>query len=114
LKIHIIRVLRKLFSVEVLNFKVSNPKEIVVHCFFQFSFHSLRDETPDSVQKKNLLLGNKLFFYRSIYKSKLAWDLGPLHGSGPAVGIDPFWFGRLFSKKAKIDPLEKYRNDPEW
>jgi hypothetical protein len=64
--------------------------------------------------------GRGLSFYRVNLVSPLDWNLGPLSGYGvsPVVGINPLWFvdaiGNLIHPKAKIDPLDKYRDDPDW
>ena len=51
--------------------------------------------------------------------SKLEWELGPFSGLGIfAASFNPLWLlekGKdLFSHKAKIEPLQRYRDDPEW
>lgn len=64
--------------------------------------------------------GEYLLFYHSHLSSKMAWKLGPFAGYGimPAIGLDPGWFAKTIGDwlhhRAKIDPLEKYRDSPEW
>ena len=64
--------------------------------------------------------GNSFLFYHSHLASKLAWKLGPFAGYSvmPAVGVDPEWFVKTISDwihhRTKINPLDKYRDDPDW
>lgn len=66
------------------------------------------------------MYGRKFQFYRVHLSSPLDWKFGPFSGYGiaPTVGIDPGWIvdkiGNLIHPKARIDPLEHYRDDPDW
>ena len=72
------------------------------------------------ISGRQLLHGRKFSFYRVHLASPLAWKLGPITGYGvmPMVGINPGWFldaaSDLIHHRAKIDPLMKYREDPDW
>ncbi|MBI4926088.1 MAG: hypothetical protein HY843_09205 [Bdellovibrio sp.] len=89
---------------------------ISINCSFRFDINYHGD--ADTIASQKWLSGNNLFFYKTFAKAVLSWKLGPLSGLGPGVGLNPLWFieqaKQLFSKKAKIDPLQKYRDDPEW
>ena len=92
-------------------------QSLILKCSFRFLFSQNGDQ--DLVEEQKFVVGSHLFFYRSFYRSVLEWQLGPLKGLGPfSVGLDPSWLlekgGGLFSHRAKIDPLEKYRDDPDW
>ena len=71
-------------------------------------------------QERQGAFGSSLLFYHSHLASKLAWKLGPFAGYGvmPSVGLDPGWFVKTIDDflhhRAKIDPLERYHDDPEW
>jgi hypothetical protein len=64
--------------------------------------------------------GRDFLFYRMHLASALEWKLGPFAGYGivPAVGINPGWFvdkiTNLIHHREKVDPLERYRDDPDW
>ncbi len=116
LKIHVIRTLRKgLVNAvpEAIN-KIRKP--FFLNCSFRFYF--TENGNQDLVKSQKFIVGNQLFFYRSVHKSALEWDLGPLHGVGPLANLNLLWFFEkghdLLSKKVKFSPLEKYQDDPEW
>jgi hypothetical protein len=66
------------------------------------------------------MYGRKFSFYRVHLSSPLDWKFGPFTGYGimPAVGVDPGWIAekidKLIHPKAEIDPLDRYRDDPDW
>lgn len=66
------------------------------------------------------MYGHRFFYYRAHLASPLDWKLGPLVGYGlsPSIGIDPDWFvrkiGNLIHHRDDVDPLQKYREDPDW
>ncbi len=110
-------ILKRAFSVPLPSEKrmvLNGPFE--VNCLFRFEI----TEHDDEMIKKEMkfIVSNRLSFYRNYHHSKLQWKAGPLGGLGPLVGMDVLWFpkklGELLSKKAKIDSLEKYRDDPTW
>jgi hypothetical protein len=117
LNVHTIRTLRKVFA-EPLPPSVKRPQgAFVVHCAFRYLLQQYED--TDLKKSEKLIVGDHLFFYRSAYQSSLEFDVGPIKFLGPlAQGIDPTWFykmgEKLFSNKATIDPLQKYRDDPDW
>ena len=117
LKVNVIRALRKIQDNPVP--KVLNKLNKPFYLNSSFHFYQTENGNKTFTQYKKLILGHQLFFYRSNARSKLQWDLGPLHGFGPiGIGLDILWFLKkgeeLLSKKVKIDPLQKYRDDPEW
>ena len=116
LKIVVAQALRRAFREPIPKSKFKGTEPISVRCTFTFEITEHNDASIVASKKK--LLGNRLSFYRNYQKSALQWDLGPLHGLGPIPQVDVLWLpekiGELFSKKAKIDPLDKYRDDPEW
>jgi hypothetical protein len=72
------------------------------------------------IAKKQGMYGRKFQFYRVFLSSPLDWKFGPFAGYGimPTVGIDPGWFvdtvKNIIHPKVKIDPLDHYRDDPDW
>jgi hypothetical protein len=119
LKVEVLRALRKAFA-EALPaelMKGVESRQLEVSCYFLFAITegneaSARDE-------REWMSAGHLSFYRNYHHSVLQWELGPLSGLGPMpVGLDPSWFVRKIQEattnKAKIDPLERWRNDPEW
>ena len=103
-------------------------KDRSVTCRFRFERVRVYDAMDASVQAHQgrgikESVGWHFTFYRS---SKVLgeWKLGPFAGYAfaPSLGIDPDWFvdsaahlwNRLTGRKAEIDPLERYRNDPGW
>jgi hypothetical protein len=110
------RTLRKAFKNSVPKQKWLFRKRTEVTCQFRFEITEHND--PNLAKSKNLAIANQMTFYRHSQRSLLQWDAGPLHGLGPFVGADILWIPKgifeLFSKKAKIDPLENYRNDRAW
>jgi len=123
LRVFILRLLRKSFSKPY----HKEGKPIRVDCMFDFVV--TRREDPFNASPDNLLsnparngfIGNRLFFYRSA-KVIGMWKIGPLAGYGiGGVSLDLFWFVNKAVEgvdhlrgKMKIDPLAKYRRDPEW
>ena len=85
-----------------------------------FIFEVVEHADGETVRTKQVDDGGLLAFYRYYVHSKAQWDLGPFSGIAPIpfVGFSPLWVvdkvAELFSKKAKIDPFDKYRQDPEW
>jgi hypothetical protein len=88
-------------------------------------FNTVDTDGGQSVEKqlistKQGIYGSRFQFYRVYLSSPLEWKFGPLSGYGiaPTVGIDPSWVvdkvGDFFHPKVKIDPLEHYRDDPDW
>ena len=86
----------------------------------EFTYEQVEHDDPEAAQQHQLISAKALAFYRYFPKSKLEWQLGPLSGFGiiPSIAFNPLWFvakiSDALSKKAKIDPLEHYRDDPEW
>jgi hypothetical protein len=70
-----------------------------------FTFEITEHNNAQLVQAQQWTLGNELFFYRHLHQSFAQWNLGPLHGMGPLIGLDLLWIPRtlqeLTSKKAK-------------
>jgi hypothetical protein len=72
------------------------------------------------IARKQGMYGRKFQFYRIFLSSPLDWKFGPFAGYGimPTVGIDPGWFvdtvKNIIHPKVKIDPLDHYRDDPDW
>ncbi|MBI2711733.1 MAG: hypothetical protein HYX41_02555 [Bdellovibrio sp.] len=118
LRVPVVRALRRALMEPVPENIWGKKKERrFIDCLFRFEITQNGDESL--LEKRRFVSGRKLFFYRSVYVSKLQWSAGPLSGLGPfSVGFDPTWLvsqaAGLFSKKAKIDPLQKYRDDPAW
>lgn len=97
----------------------STPKlPVEIQAFFDFEVVAHGDE--DLIQKRKVVNGKSFSFYRSTYRSLTKFRVGPVVGDVAAmgVGLDVFWFldkgTDLLSKKAKIDPLEKYQMDLDW
>jgi len=117
LRVLILRTLRRALAEAVSDQVNKLKKPFYLHCVFRF--YIVQNNDQGLIQAQKMITGNSLTFYRSFYKSKLEWELGPFQGLGPfAVGFSPLWIfekGKdLISKRIKVDPLEKYRNDPEW
>ena len=119
LRVLILRTLRRALVDEIPSGINHTGKAFDIHCSFIFAITQNGDQ--DLAEAQRFILGNKLFFYRFVYKSKLQWQAGPLSGLGGfGVGFNPLWLVEkgldLFSTKtkAKISELDKYRDDPEW
>jgi hypothetical protein len=117
LRVHVIRLVRKALEEAVPGNLNRLRRPFLLNCSFRFAISQHADQKVNDSQK--LIVGAHLYFFRSFYKSKLEWELGPLRGLGIfAGGLDPLWFLRkgeeLLSDKSKFDPLQKYRDDPEW
>jgi len=84
-----------------------------VDCFFSFRF--VEHPSDENRKTNSTQLGSHMSFYREFQQSLLEWNVGPAHGLGPFIGLDVLWIpnkiAELLSKKAKVDPLEQYRED---
>jgi hypothetical protein len=118
-KVDVWRALRQAFVQPLPHKLLTTPGELVIHAEFILQITSEGRNSPTGPSRQ-LLAGTHMIFYRSRFSSKMAWSLGPFHGLGivPAVAIDPGWFvdafTKLFTKKAVVDPLQNYRDDPDW
>jgi hypothetical protein len=86
---------------------------------FFFHFQITEHNSHQIIAEQKGASSGGLFFYRNVQKSQLSWDIGPSQGWGPFVNIDLLYAARkiqaaLETKKAKADPLQKYRDDPDF
>ncbi|MGZ3698078.1 MAG: hypothetical protein ACXWP5_08085 [Bdellovibrionota bacterium] len=90
--------------------------ETSVECFFRFAIMEGDDE--EVRKERNFVSAGHISFFRLFQHSKLQWKAGPIEALGPLAGINPDWFvdkyNELIRGHAKIDPLDKWRDDPEW
>jgi hypothetical protein len=116
LKVAVVRAIRHAFRENIPSQIVGHGGGFEVSCQFVFEIVEHQDETL--IAARQGMMGKKLSFYRSFEQSVLEWQLGPLSGLGPFASLDVTWFPRIigdaFSKKAKIDPLDNYRDDAAW
>ncbi len=119
LRVVVARALRKAMADELPETMKKNlTAPFTLDCTFRFEFTEGDAAALKAANK--LIAGNSLFFYRNFHHSRLQWEVGPLSGllPVPALGINPAWFAEkvagLFSNKSKVDPLQPYRDDPEW
>lgn len=123
LRVYIIQVLRRAFAETLPATYFKQGLELKLQCSFYFQLKRNRyemEEPPvDAKAIPMYALGNRFSFVRAAGEFG-QWKLGPLSGFAvaPSIGVDPGWFVDRFedatSNKAKGDPLEKYRHDPEW
>jgi hypothetical protein len=117
LRVYVYRLLEHTFRTEPVPVELRKWKDkLRVDCYVRFTFTesgaAVTVDLPDSV------VGHRIYLSRKFVKSKLAWDLGPLHGvfPVPAVGIDMLWFARQAKEAVKpsipVDDLAPYREDP--
>jgi hypothetical protein len=124
LRVFVLRILREVLDQPLpSNYLKGRETNLTVKCLFQFDLRRKQDpfseDTEAGQSARKQAIGNSLAFYRSagVFGQ---WKLGPISGYGimPAVGVDPGWFldeiKGATSNKAPIDPLKKYRDDPEW
>lgn len=115
LRVHVLRVVRRALAERFRHHRRGEPLRF--RALFRFSLE--RAGAPFSDESDGVV-GNFLSFRRQSSKLFGQWDLGPLTGYGPAmaVAVNPEWFldraRDLTSKKARVDPLETYRRDPDW
>ncbi len=120
LRVHVIRMLRRAFADHRFpeGFAKLLSRNVILDCFFHFQITEHDFESVKSTMK--LLNGTEMSFYRNFFSSKLQWELGPLSGMAPipVVNFNPLWVVKkaadALSNKAKFDPLQKYRDDPEF
>jgi hypothetical protein len=120
LKVAVMRALRRAFRENLpekyWKLAANSEGRLEVECRFVFAFVEHDDE--EKSRSLQAVSGHALAFYRTYVHSALQWKLGPLSGLGPLVSLDVLWLpekiGELFSKKAEIDPLDSYRDDPAW
>jgi len=117
LRVHVIRLLRKALRERIPANLWKARAKLAVDCTFRFLISESGDVAL--LESKRVIFGKSLSFARRIQKSVLEWQAGPLHGLGPfAVSLNPLWFFEkardVVAPRIKIDPLEKYRNDPDW
>ena len=85
-----------------------------------FRFEFTEANTPELIASRKGVSGSGLQFYRNHHHSKLQWELGPLSGMFglPAAGLNVAWLlekaSDAVSGKRKVDPMEEYREDPDW
>lgn len=123
LRVLILRSLRRVLADPVPPNYLRTFPNLMVKCVFHFEITRLEnpmDASHDSVKdslSRLPLAGRSLYFYRAA-KVIGEWKIGPFSGYGiaPSIGIDPQWFSDGVKKlvKGKVDPLQKYRDDPEW
>jgi hypothetical protein len=116
LKVAVLRAIRRAFRDGIPPQFIGRGRSLEVSCHFIFEILEHEDETL--IAKRQGIAGKDLAFYRSFEESALQWQLGPLSGLGPLASLDVTWFPRtivdLLSNKAKIDPLDSYRDDAAW
>lgn len=123
LRVHALRTLRRLQKETIpdtylRSLFADGAKRIEVFLNFDFSFSE--NENPAVLGSKNYVAENSFFFFRHHYRSKLQWELGPFEGifPVPSVGFNPLWIYEkvhaALSKKPKLDPLARYKEDPDF
>jgi hypothetical protein len=115
-KVLVIRVLRQALSEQLPRTVYRIKTSFELKC--SFSFALTEQGNAELAETQRGMVGKSLFFYRNFHHTILAWNVGPFSGTGPTLGFNPVWLfqkgSEIFSKKAKIEPLQKYRDDPEW
>jgi hypothetical protein len=122
LRVHVMRVLRRAFAERLPETYVRGG--LRVRCLFEFDLIQ-RDGvfSDDSHALTGIAVRGNYLGFRRTGKRFGEWKLGPFAGdlrsiAGGALGIDPGWFvdqvTKLTSNKAAADPLQKYRDDPDW
>jgi hypothetical protein len=118
LKVAVMRALRRAFrdSLPEKYWKLAANSEGRLEVQSQFIFSIVEHDEDKKAEALQAVSGRTLAFYRTYVHSALQWKLGPLSGLGPLVSLDVLWIPEkiagLFSKKAEIDPLDSYRDDP--
>jgi hypothetical protein len=118
--VHVIRLLNQAFEGHEFppGFSRLFTRNVVLDCVFHFAFTENDNERVKSTMR--LLNGTEMMFFRNFFKSKLEWEIGPLSGIAPIpfASLNVLWFvdkaKDALSNKAKIDPLQKYRDDPDF
>jgi hypothetical protein len=120
LKVAVMRALRQAFrdSLPEKYWKLAADSEGRLEVQSQFIFSIVEHDEDEKAETLQAVSGRTVAFYRTYVHSALQWKLGPLSGLGPLVSLDVLWIPEkiagLFSKKAEIDPLDSYRDDPAW
>jgi len=117
LKVLVSQTLKKAFQRPLHNFNQFFTKTFEVEARFKFEITEYADQIL--TQNNEQVYANQLWFYRFDRQSALQWSAGPLSGLGPIpIALDLLWIvdkvSSLFSKKTKVDPLMKYRQDPAY
>jgi hypothetical protein len=120
LRVAVMRALRKAFreSLPEKYWQLASDREGRLEVQCRFIFETVEHDEEKKSHDLQAVSGHALAFYRTYVHSALQWQLGPLSGLGPLVSLNVLWLpekiGELFSKKAEIDPLDSYRDDPAW
>jgi hypothetical protein len=122
LRVFVLRILKKTLNEPLPSTFAQAGRNTRLRLLFQFE--ATRKENAMDASGKALdgstklgVRGDHLAFYRA---GRLVgqWKLGPVGGYGPGIGLDAGWLwdkvSELGSKKADIDPLDTYRQDPDW
>lgn len=116
LTVLVARTIRQAFEHPIADAPRYKSTTFAIDCTFNFEITEHND--AELAKSKTGVIVNQFQFYRSFQYSALQWQLGPLSGLGPFAGLDVLWIPRkiaeALSNKAKIDPLQKYRDDPAW
>lgn len=106
LKIHVIRVLKKALADPIPASIRCLHRAFCLNSTFHFYFTMLRHEKRE-LDVQETVIGKNLYFYRSHNSSILKGE--------NVMNINPVaLFESVFGKKQTFDPLQKYRDDPEW
>ncbi len=124
LRVLVIRLLRHVFAGNLPATFTRGGRAVRCRCLFEFELIKGDDFALDTGTAVSGIgvMGNHLAFHRTagVFGE---WKLGPFAGNirslmSGALAVDPGWFvdqaEKLTSNKARIDPLQKYRDDPDW